>query len=290
MTFIVIVAALLLDQVLRPLDRLRLHPWFEAPLADWAERASAAPSAMQILAALAPSFILAFAVGAIAWGLMAANFVLGFIWAVLVLLFCLGPRNLTAGISAYLKARAAGDAAGARRIAAVLLGRVPPRGVHQCGVALSETALVNAGDELFTVLFWFVLLGPLGAALFRVADVIAMRAAVDRPRSYYAQAANALKQVMAWLPMHLLALTYAIASGFHAAGKDKRDSEWGAEAPFLERGAAIVLQTGRHAIRAVGAKSANEIELLHAAVDLIWRGVVIWLAVIGIIVLLAWVF
>lgn len=290
MTFIVIVAALLLDQVLRPLDRLRLHPWYESALADWAERTSTAPAALQFLAAVVPCFALAFAAGAIAWGLMAANFVLGFIWAVLVLLFCLGPRNLTAEISDYLKARAAGDAAGARRIAAAILGRAPPRGVHQCGVALSEVGLLCAGDRLFTVLFWFVLLGPLGAVLFRAANTIAVRAAVDRPRSGYARAAGALRQVMAWLPMHLLALTYAIASGFHAARKDKRDSEEEAETPFLERGAAIVVRIGRRAIHAVAAKEANEIELLHAAVDLIWRGVVIWLAVIGIIVLLAWVF
>ncbi len=290
MNFIVIVAALLLDQVLRLFEHLRLHRWYEAPLAVWAERACGESATVQLLAALAPSFAIAFVVGAIAWGFASASAVLGFIYAVLVLVLCLGPRNLNIEISAYLKARAAGDAEGATRSAALLLEGEPPKDPRECGHVLAEAALVRAGDWLFSVLFWFALLGPLGAVLFRCADAIAVRAARDRPGSHYAQVAERLKLVMAWVPMHLLAFTYAIAGSFDEAMGDIRRSYRENAMHFLDRGSAVVLCAGRVVIRGIAADEKDEVALLHAAVDLIWRGVVIWLAVIGIVTLLGWLF
>lgn len=290
MNFIVIVAALLLDQVLRLFEHIRLHRWYEAPLASWAGGAVGTSATVELLAALAPSFAIAFVAGALAWGFSSANAVLGFIYAVLVLVLCLGPRNLNLEISAYLKARAAGDAAGAAQSAELLLGRKPPKDPQACAQALSEAALVRAGDWLFSVLFWFALLGPLGAVLFRSADIIAVRAAKDHPGSSYAHAAERLKLVMAWVPMHLLSFTYAIAGSFDEAMGDIRRSYRCTSMHFLDRGNDVVLCAGRVAVRGIADDEKDEVELLHAAVDLIWRGVVIWLAVIGIITLLGWLF
>lgn len=290
MNFIVIVVALLLDQVLRLVEHLRLHRWYEAPLAAWAGEVSGAGATLQLLAALVPSFALAFAAGAIAWGFDSASAVLGFIYAVLVMVFCLGPRNLNIEISSYLKSRAAGDDQGAAQSAALLLEGEPPEDPQEYGQALSEAALVRAGDWLFSVLFWFALLGPLGAVLFRSADVIAVRAAADRPGSSYALAAERLRLVMAWIPMHLLAFTYAIAGSFDEAMSEIRRSYRETTMHFLERGRVVVLCAGRAAVNGIAGGEKGEVELLHAAVDLIWRSVVIWLAVIGIITLLGWLF
>lgn len=290
MSFIVIVVALLLDQVASEFQRLRLHPWYATPLGDWARAASRLAAPLQFVAAVAPSFVIAFAVGAIAWGLMTANIVLGFIWAVLVLMFALGPRNLGVEITAYLRARAAGNREEAHLAAALVIEGEPPAEPAARAQAMGEAALVRAGDWLFSVLFWYMLLGPLGAALFRVANVIASRAAVEQPESSYARAACTLKRVMAWVPMHLLALTYAIVGGYTrvtgAMGEARNESG----SAFLSRGSTVVERAGKAAIRGIVAGDANEVELLHAVVGLVWRAVMVWLAVIGIIVLLEWIF
>lgn len=290
MNFVVIVAALLLDQILRWFEHLRLHRWYERPLAGWAARAAGTPAAVQFLAALLPAFCLAFAVGAIAWGLTSAGLVPGFIWGLVVLVFCLGPRNFNLEISAYLKARAAGDDEGARQSAALLLERQPPDAPLDCARAVSEATLLRAGDWLFSVLFWFALLGPLGATLFRVADTLAVRAALDRPDSVYARSAEALKRVMAWVPMHLLALTYAFAGTLDEAVKDIRHAWRDTATHFLERGDAAVARAGRSTVRGMVEEGRDEIELLHTTVNLVWRALVIWLAVIGVITLLGWLF
>ncbi|MDN5865069.1 MAG: regulatory signaling modulator protein AmpE [Gammaproteobacteria bacterium] len=290
MNFIVIVVALLLDQVIRWFEHARLHRWYERPLADWAAQVHDAPAAVQFLAAVLPSFILAFAIGAIAWGLSSASTLLGFIWAVIVLVLSLGPRNLGLEISAYLKARAAGDEKGARRSAGLLLQADPPAVPMDCARAVSEASLLRAGDWLFSVLFWFALLGPLGAVLFRMADTFSVRAAADQPGSAYARSAEALKRVLAWVPMHLLVLTYALAGGMDETLAEMRRTWRNATTHFLEWGDAAVISTGRAVVRGIVAGGSDEVELLHTTVNVIWRGLIIWLAVIGVITLLGWLF
>ena len=51
MNFIIILVSLLLDQIMRWFEHLRLHPWYEAPLARWAGAARTASTPAQALAA-----------------------------------------------------------------------------------------------------------------------------------------------------------------------------------------------------------------------------------------------
>lgn len=290
MNFIIILVALLLDQVIRWFEHLRLHPWYETPLARWAFAAREAPAPAQALAALAPSFVLAFLVGALAWGLARIHPAIGFVYGVLILMLCLGPRNLTLQVSSYLRARASGDRKRARAIAELLLEREPPADLARAGEAMAEAVLARAGDYLFCVVFWFAVLGPLGAVLYRSADKLALRAEADAPDSVYTDYAMSLKRVLDWIPLHLLAITYAVAGSFDEAMRDIRRAWREAGAHFWDRGSAVLAYAGRRAVRAVADDATDEVELMHAAVDLVWRGFVIWLTVIGLITLLGWLF
>lgn len=290
MNFIVILVALLLDQIIRWFEHVRLHRWYEAPLARWAQAAASASAPAQYLAALAPTLVLAFVVGALGEGFVRLNPFLGFIYSVLVLVLCLGPRNLTLEASAYLRARAAGDDRRARAIARLLLEEEPPANLSGAGEAVAEAVLARAGDYLFCVIFWFALLGPFGAVLYRSADTLALRAAEDARDTPYARCALGLKRILAWIPLHLLAMTYAVAGNFDEALNDIRKAWAETGTHFWERGGVVLAYAGRRAVRAVAGSADGEVELIHAAVDLIWRGFVIWLTVIGLITLLGWLF
>ncbi|MGA7965872.1 MAG: hypothetical protein WCB49_08310, partial [Gammaproteobacteria bacterium] len=65
MNFIIILVALLLDQIMRWFEHLRLHRWYEAPLARWAQAAQSAGEPVQVLAALATSVVPAIVIGSI---------------------------------------------------------------------------------------------------------------------------------------------------------------------------------------------------------------------------------
>ena len=290
MNFIIILVALLLDQVMRWFEHLRLHRWYEAPLTRWAQAAQSAGEPVQVLAALAIIVVPAIVVGAIGVGLARLNPVLGFVYGVLVLVLCLGPRNLTLQASAYLRARAAGDTQRARAIAALLLEKEPPADLSGAGEAVAEAVLARAGDYLFCVIFWFAILGPFGAVIYRSADTLALRASADVPNSIYARCTFGWKRALGWIPLHLLAITYAVAGNFDEALSDIRRAWRETRTHFWERGVVVVAYAGRRAVQAVADGATGEVELIHAAVDLIWRGFIIWLTLIGLLTLLGWLF
>lgn len=290
MNFIVIVVALLLDQVLRPFEHLRAHLWYERLLGEWARNATAAGPVLETLAALAPSFVVAFAAGAIGLGLAKVHIVFGFAYAVLVLVATLGPRDLTTQVSAYLKARSGGDEEGAHLAASLILEGEPPADPTICSHAVVDAVLVRAGDRLFSVIFWFAVLGPLGAVLYRAADIMAVSAAENRPGSLYARTALRVKVVLAWIPLHLLAFTYAVGGSFDEAMREIKRAYAETAEHFLQRGSVAVAFAGHAALRGIAGEDADEFAAMHSAIDLIWRSVVIWLTIFGVITLLGWLF
>ena len=92
------------------------------------------------------------------------------------------------------------------------------------------------------------------------------------------------------MPLHLLAITYAVAGNFDEALSDIRRAWSETSTHFWERGGVVLAYAGRRAVRAVAGTATDEVELIHAAVDLIWRSFIIWLTVIGLITLLGWLF
>ncbi len=290
MNFIVIFVALLLDQLLRPFEHLREHHRYEGVCAGWANVAAGWGRIPQVLAGIIPGFLLGFAAGAIGWGLALISPFFAFAYGILVLLLCLGPRDLITQVSTYLKARAAGDEALAAQAVRSLLGGSSQEDPAKLGRQVAEAALEHAADRLFAVIFWFALLGPLGAVLFRVADIMATRARVDCPGGAYARAVQALKSVLAWVPVHLLALTYALAGNFDETLQAIRNSYHDVKVHFLDPDFGVLAHAGRATLSAIKEDGNEEVAILHAAVDIIWRSVVIWLAVIGVVTLLGWLF
>lgn len=290
MNFIVIFVALLLDQLLRPFEHLREHHRYEGVCAGWAGAVAERGEIFQILAAIVPGFLLGFVAGAIGWGLALISPFLAFAYGILVLLLCLGPRDLITQVSTYLKARAAGDKTLAAQAVRLLLGRDSRESPAKLGRQLAEATLEHAADRLFGVIFWFAFLGPLGAVLFRVADIMVVRARTDCPGGAYAHAAQALKSVLAWIPVHLLALTYALAGNFDETLQAIRNSYHEVKIHFLDPDFGVLAHAGRATLSVIKEDGNEEVAILHAAVDIIWRSVVIWLAVIGVVTLLGWLF
>jgi membrane protein required for beta-lactamase induction len=119
---------------------------------------------------------------------------------------------------------------------------------------------------------------------------LAVRAKIDAPDSAYADYTQSLKQVLAWIPLHLLALTYAVAGSFDEAMSDIRKAWRETGTHFWDRGNLVLAYAGRRAVRAVARDGTDEVDLMHAAVDLILRGFIIWMTVIGLITLMGLLF
>src|SRR5690606_23842175 len=118
-----------------------------------------------------------------------------------------------------------GDEERTRRAAKALLERDPPPDPTERSREVEAAACVQGNNRLFAVIFWFVLLGPLGAWAYRVTDLIRRRAVFRAARdessenaaSLAVTAAEDLQGWVAWIPARLTAIGYAMAGDFEAA-------------------------------------------------------------------------
>lgn len=139
---------------------------------------------------------------------------LGVAFAVCVLWFAWGPRDLGQDIEAVLKAP---DSERRRAAAQALRPEGEEAALPWQAAALVEASFRSALQRWFGVLFWFLLAGPAGALAYRLAQVLAWGALLDGEQAAAGRDfARRLARLLDWAPAHLMALAMAVASDFDA--------------------------------------------------------------------------
>lgn len=298
-TLLSVIVALVLGHLVKPLARaVRRHGWWRRWLTHldaffdehrawrsaWGPAIALVPVvvgmlALQVLAALTP------------WNL--GLLLLG----VVVLFYSWGPRDLDVDVAEVLNAP---DLPARRRAAQAL----SPGGAK---VSLEPRALVSrvftsAVERWFGVLFWFGLLGPVGALVYRLLVEAATGSAAAALPAATARGASTLKAWLDWLPAQLLTFTLAIvgdAGVVREAWRRHGGADFNEQADFLAA-------AGRASVRDELADEAQDLvddgvadvetiarELgplpeLRDAMSLLWRCLMVWLLVLAAFVLAGW--
>jgi membrane protein required for beta-lactamase induction len=218
-----------------------------------------------------------------------------FAFAVFLLLFSFGPRDLKDEVDDYVAALERGDHEAAAASARELLEGDAERHGLGARAAIEESIFVQANNRIFGVIFWFLVLGAAGAWLFRVSDLLRRRAAFEALRTGQPVAVDspggALAQVhgvLAWVPARLAALSYALAGSFEDAVGNWRVAVDGAGSDLLERSEDLLAHVGRGSLQpSIAAVPAAELDLATArgAWRIVVRALWIWLAVVAVLVL-----
>jgi AmpE protein len=234
--------------------------------------------ALVLLPPLLPVAILQWSLGGALFGGV------GLVLSVAALCFAFGGGEpLEAEVAAFTAAWRRGDtAAAATALKALAGGRDEPMAFEAMPEAAAGHLMLRARTRLFAPVFWFVLLGPVGAFGYRLAVLArAFGDCQDNAGPGYCGRATRLVAGLDWLPDRLMALTLALAGHFSAAWT-VWESEAAAGAPRR------LAETG---MAALGVPLANAPRDLTAdAVDdayaLLRRTVYVWLALVAAGVLL----
>ncbi len=258
--------------------------------------------------------------GAIAWGLAAlpvllgvglvfmlldsVHPLLGWVWNVAVLYLTLGFKYYSDDAEAIARLLRAGDLDGARaHLAEWRGGDTSQFDADALTRVTIEQVMAGSHRQMFGVLFWFVLLiplGPVGAALFRVTSILSRRWAGSRG-DFGAFAQRAFHAIN-WLPARLTALTYAVAGNFEDATYCWRTQaeSW----TEVEDGVVIAAGAGAMGVKLgqsitvggisvwrpeLGSGQLPDADCIDSAVSMIWRGLVIWLVVGLLFVVASWI-
>jgi len=299
MNLLVIFAALVLDRLAWNADPYRGFPWFARYWALFRQ----GPFATQVttsrvgflLGVLPPVLLTLWLQGQLddGWSQLPA-----LAFATAVLLFSLGPVDLGRQGDAYMSARDQGLDTEADQLASAICGyeQAPVEPLRSLGVA--RCLLVQANQRLFAPIFWFLVLGPAGAVLYRATRLLAALPAPDAGLDETARAGLArLQHLLDWLPSRLTALGYAVTGNFEAVSQAWQQSQLQIdleeEAP-LDEATLLLSATGAAALDSypsdAEAQDLSETPpVVEDASALIWRALSLWVICIGIGSLIYWI-
>lgn len=218
-----------------------------------------------------------------------------FAFAVFVLLFSFGPRDLKDEVDDYVAALERGDRDAAAAGARELLEGDAARHRRGTRAALEEAVFVQANNRIFGVIFWFLVLGAAGAWLFRVSDLLRHRAAFEALRAdatpharSFSSALVTVHGALAWVPARFAALSYALAGSFEDAVGSWRAAVGGAGDGLLERSEDLLARVGCGSLQpSLAAVPASELDVatVRGALRIVVRALWIWLVAVALLVL-----
>lgn len=209
--------------------------------------------------------------GLICW--LTRHWILGLVhmlYAVAVLLYCLDARDYAKLLSGYL---GKGDSATAHEQAEKFAGHALPKTEAAAHKALTEAVFTKSLHQVFSILFWFLLLGPMGAVLYYV---LALLNKSDELKTFHKAGAQVLG-IMDWVPVRLLGLSFALVGSFANVYKP-----WiKALQKTISKSNELGVTFGLAAIGIDGKKES--LETIKGAIDLCFRSQVVWVVVLALV-------
>jgi AmpE protein len=301
MHLIALLIGLVVERLATQLGHLRRLRWLDRIIDVGFRQADRVPNWPALIPILAIVVLLVLPVLVIV--LVLGDLLLGFpylLLGIVVLFFSFGPQDIGEDVDEYCRAIEDGDKERIRQRAKAIIESEVPEDALERIHKVEEAVCVQANNRLFAIIFWFVLLGPLGAWTYRVTDMIRRRAVfaashvgeangtTDRLRN----SATVLHGWLAWIPARLTAIGYAAAGNFdpalgawRAPTEEKSDSPFEYNEHLLARVGVAALALGEDAdedLVSRGVRGAT------AANRLVFRLLLIWAVVIAAMTLYGW--
>lgn len=215
----------------------------------------------------------------------------GFIFGIAVLVFSLGPRDLDEDTQKVLAALEHKDYEAANYHASDMIGQSISEPPMQLAQTVKENIFLQANISMLGVFFWFVLLGPMGAILFRLSCLLKEKNVNETDD--FADACRDLYVILAWLPARICVLSYAVAGNF----VDTMSYWNGLSDLWLRESDEFIVISGigalRYEQRAEHSKVDNDeadINGIQQALSLVKRAVIVWIVLLAILTVTGWLF
>ena len=289
MTIIEILLALGLCHFIRELGRFRKREW----LTTWVDFSNDAFGKLPLWQD-ALGFLVIIAVPLLV--LLLINHLLAsvfgstgsFLLALVVLIYSFGPRDLDTDVAEIVEAEDDEQRGAAMER---VLRKPVPEDTDEARAAAVESVFREALRRWFGVIFWFAVLGIIGAFLYRVVDwlVNENHNLTDDQKGLFTR----LLQIMDWPAAQLMTLSLAIATDFDSvftAWKRYHDDQghglFEGNNGFLLAAARSIVLTGHAARDGYADQIEGPMICLQQAMDLVWRILGVWLTVLAVLLLI----
>ncbi len=254
------------------------------------------------VAAVVPALFIA---GVFYYLLLSFSSLLALAWNVLVLYFTLGFRHYSQLFLDINQALKDGDLPQARELLRQWSGAPADElSSEQIARVAIELGLIHSHRYLFGVVTCFVLLpGPLGAVLYRIAELLGERwgSRTDEAFGSFGSFSAKAFRIIDWLPARLTAVSFAIVGNFEDAIYCWRiqAASWSnhAQGIILASGAgALGVRLGDSLQEAgsvyyrpeLGLSEKADMDFLQSTIGLIWRALLLWSVLLFLVGIANW--
>jgi len=307
---IVIISALALELFFKPTGRFKGFKWF-IKYRDWVislyRDSINWNGVVGVLSVIVIPFILILILQVTVFSSGSYLGIPAVLFGIVVLVYCLRYHILNQVIE-QLSDKTAGQSYGKNKeaIIEVMGNKFNPS--ENNNEVLSKAVFVQANDRMYSVLFWFLILGPAGAILYRMSSSLAKytinSTAPEIELDDFDSNAKRLFGILSWIPARLSAAGYALAGSFEDAINHWQEVDTNIPTSqgrynYLRSNEDVLYKTGAGAIDLGRYYVSDEIDPddksymsfdgVRAAQGLVLRTLLIWAAVVVLILLASWV-
>jgi len=287
MNLITVLLALAVESRLGDGNKYRRLDWFDR-YRGWLELRLGRTACWDgVAGTLITLFIPLFLPGLAAYLLVKIHFLAAFLFSLVVLIYSLGP-GLNSLLHDYIDALDGHE--DIRSLA--LLNKLSDENMNTEAAQrqILNSIMIKAHENLFAVIFWFFLLGPIGALLYCLVRHLFTK--YDDIHGGYADAVRDLHDILMWPSVRLYALGFALGGSLVDAFEGWRT----VSGHTLDVNYKVLTASGLGALQYApesepesAAGNAACIGWLREAQALINRALVVWLIVIGVLTIGGWI-
>jgi AmpE protein len=280
MPILSILIALLLERITPQLIELRRFAWLD-DYARWMDdvlHISRLGSWSALAFLVLPPFLLVWLLASMFENALFGLFELAF--NVFVIFACLGPRELDREIDDYIDAVEMGDEQRRHQAAGRLTLDEPARELGAQAMQVCQGLYVQANGRLFAVIFWFVVLGPVAAVLYRLLEQVLSRHVLRSAIAGMDSTAALLLGWIDWLPTRVTLFAFMLSGsfedGFQAYREGNRDA-----IELRDQNHELLHRVGCRCIVSQDVQNADQaVTMIRRSRGLILRSLVVWLLMI----------
>ena len=214
---------------------------------------------------------------------------LGFLFSLLVLVYCIGPTRVLHTVRQYIDAAEHEDEHSSQTYVNEILGSETTEITAETHNKICEKLIDSTNEGILSIFFWFILLGPMGALMCRMVSIM-YKNSLENPTDDDAQFAEfnrstrMLYAILLWLPAQITMLAFAITGSFidtlqewkSRLTKDYLDPHETEE---------TLLRTGLSALQINPDDHKCELSTVHDVLGLCWRSVIVWVTALALLTL-----
>ncbi len=279
MSFIVILIALLVERFWDGIQSLRdkdLLGRYYVMVRQWFGESETYDGAVGVLCLMLPLIV---GIGLLQQLLSFDSvYLLSLILGVVTILLCFGNNHLDNQVQRYLLASEKKDEDDLYEAAADMLKDAVPVKEAERDYKLVRNILHNANDWLLAVLFWFFILGPMGAVLYRCTYVVKQHCEEAKETSDFAQSIHVLYGVLSWLPARLTAYAYGLAGNYSAAIRNRNQERRVEPGEWMNNNGRMMVSSGLGALQLHETGSSFSAGQVKNVRRLLHRAILVWLS------------